>query len=118
MKNKGFTLIELIGTIVILSLILLVIVPPISNSLKKGIDKADKQIEESIIMAAKNYSSDNKNAECVDLSTLQEEGYIDKNLKSPKDNEEITNKKVIITIDKTPSGEAKYSYEYEEGNCN
>lgn len=108
MKNKGFTLIELVGTIVIISLILLIVTPAISNSLKKGVSNADKQMEESIIMAAKNYFSDNKNRSCVKLSTLQEEGYADINIKKPSDGEIITNVKVVKNGNK---------YELKDGEC-
>lgn len=93
MKNKGFTLIELVGTLVILSLMLLIITPAISNSLKKGVQDADKQTQGSIIMAAKNYFSDNKDKAkdkaCVNLSDLQSEGYID-DVVNPSDGTHIT----------------------------
>ncbi len=89
MKNKGFTLIELVGTLVILSLMLLIITPAISNSLKKGVQDADKQTQGSIIMAAKNYFSDNKDKDCVNLSDLQSEGYID-DVVNPSDGTHIT----------------------------
>ena len=89
MKNKGFTLIELVGTLVILSLMLLIITPAISNSLKKGVQDADKQTQGSIIMAAKTYFSDNKDKDCVHLSDLQSEGYID-DVVNPSDGTHIT----------------------------
>ena len=60
MKNKGFTLIELIGTIVILSLLLLIISPLVTRSIKEGTEKADNQAKTSIELAAKNWASDNK----------------------------------------------------------
>ena len=91
MKNKGFTLIELVGTLVILSLMLLIITPAISNSLKKGVQDADKQTQESIIIAAKNYFSDNKDKDkdFDNLSDLQSEGYID-DVVNPSDGTHIT----------------------------
>ena len=113
MKNKGFTLIELIGTIVIISLIALIIIPAISNTLKEGIKDAEEQTEKSIVLAAKNYFSDNPKETCVELKTLQEQGYIDYKIKSPIDNTEITYKKVTIT--KT---NGKKEYEYRDGTCN
>ena len=118
MNKKAFTLIELIGTVVILSLIVLIITPAISDNVKKGVEDAKKQTEESIILAAKNYVSDNKSATCVTLQTLQSEGYIDDNLKDPSDSNKIlTNKKVTITRTQQEN-KVKYKYTYEEGNCN
>ncbi len=116
MKKNGFTLIELIGTMVILSLILLIITPAITNSLKKGINNADDQVKESIIAAARNYVSDHKNTTCVNLSTLQNDGYLDENIKSPKDETPIVNKKIVVTKYNT-SGKTKYTYSYEDGSC-
>ena len=113
MKNKGFTLIELIGTIVILSLIVLVIVPPISSSIKNGAEKADEQTKQSIIMAAKSWVSDNKPAAtcCIKVSELESSGYIDGDVtwqsKKEKDNNQI-----FVKIKKQANN--KYEYEYSE----
>ena len=100
MKNKGFTLIELIGTIVIIALIALIIIPAIGRTLKTGIEKSEKQIENNIILAAKNYFSDNPKATCGELKTLQEEGYIDYKIKSPIDTNSST---YLLTLSSIPS---------------
>ena len=72
MKNKGFTLIELIGTIVILSLLLLIISPLVTRSIRNGVKNADEQAKTNIEMAAKNWASDNKGstAKFVTVSEL------------------------------------------------
>lgn len=118
MKNKGFTLIELIGTIVILSIVVLIIIPPISNSLKKSVEDADKKTKQSIIMAAKSWASDNKDKlpTTVKLNILQEEGYIDDNLKLPSTTENINSACVEIKLKERASRKA-YTYSYKD-NCN
>lgn len=85
MKKNGFTLIELIGTIVILSVILMLIVPEVTKRVKDASKDADEKTIENIELAAKNYASDNKDKTCVEISTLKSEGYLDDDAKIPKD---------------------------------
>lgn len=90
-NKKGFTLIEMITVIVILSLLVLIIVPLVSTNLKKGNEKAYQAQINNIIASAKNWGINNKNLLPQDgniisltLKYLQDEGYIDKNLKDPR----------------------------------
>lgn len=55
MKNKGFTLVELIITLAIMSLILLVTVPMITDALDKGKNKSYDILKENMKSAAENY---------------------------------------------------------------
>lgn len=77
MSKKGFTLVELLGVIVLLSVIVLVAFP----NILKGIQKTDSEISEAtqvlIETNARSYANDNlgKNIACVNVSTLIEEGY-------------------------------------------
>lgn len=115
--KKGFTLIELIGTIVILGVALVLIIPTVTNSLKKGVEDADKKTEESIKNAARNYVSDNRSSTCVNVETLQSQGYLDDNLKWPSDNTNIVGK-VNISSTVYTSGKIKYTFTYSKnGNC-
>lgn len=93
MKERGFTLVELLAVIVILGLIALVSVPAITGIIKSGKEDLANSQEETIEMAAKNWASDQKNIMklpvdgneiCINFSTLQEQGYLDLNLKNPK----------------------------------
>lgn len=117
MKNKGFTLIELLGVIVVLSLLLLIIVPSVTSSIKKGQKEADENTTNSIVLAAKNWASDNratvKNSSTytVTVSTLQNGGYLDKNIKLPSKGCSLNGASVTITTTKTTNN-TKYSYKY------
>ena len=48
MNKKGFTLIELVGTILILSLVVLIAIPAISRSLNNGVNNVDEQLKRNI----------------------------------------------------------------------
>ena len=111
MKNKGFTLAELLGVIVIISIILLLVMIPITKNLQKGTSTIhDAQIK-LIEMGTENWISDNlaslpqKNGESITLSTgtLKQEGYLDMNVKDPTTGECIPSN-TEITITKTENG--------------
>ena len=97
--NKGFTLIELLGVIILLSLLALIVIPTITSSVREGEETADKQAEENIVLAARNWAVDNKDKlpAKVCLTTLQNNGYIDKNITKPTTGDKITNACVNIT---------------------
>ena len=119
MKNKGFTLIELLGVIVILSLLLLVIVPGVTSSIQKGNDEADKDAKDSIILAARNWLSDNKasvgSSYTITVSTLQSSGYLPKDVKLPSKGCSLANASVTITATETANN-TKYNYKYNAPN--
>ena len=117
MKNRGFTLIELLGVIVILSLLLLIIIPSVTSNIKKGQKEADNDTTNSIVLAAKNWASDNKETVkdnspyTVTVSTLQSDGYLPKNIKLPSKGCSLNNASVTITATETTNN-TKYDYKY------
>src|SRR5574344_1257996 len=83
MKNKrGFTLVELLGLIVILAVIAAITIPTVTGIIKKNKEKAYNATVATIIDASKKWSSDNSSMvsdtedSYVRLATLTE-GYID-----------------------------------------
>lgn len=84
MNKKAFTLIELLGSIVILGLIALVAFPAILNFLTSSQNNIDEAKKSVIIGAAKEYVNDNINSykkestlnKNIQTSTLISEGYI------------------------------------------
>ena len=132
MKKNGFTLVELIGTILILSLMMLIIIPVVSKSMKSGIEDADKKAKANIELAAQNYVADNglneftasnsntkkisDSSYCITISHLQNNGYLEENLKKPSDSTSMTGK-VNIGKSITSSKKVKYTFTYATGTC-
>jgi len=130
MNKKGFTLIELIGVIVLISLMVLIIVPTVDKVVKRSKIIANEQLEANILLAAQNWTSDHK-SELKSLqkgwkynlliTTLKEMGYIDKNIKLPSTKGDYTKTNCVV-IEKRSDNNAKrdvydYSLEFESRDC-
>lgn len=94
MNKKGFTLVEMIGVVIILSLIILIITPNISESLKSSRNRAYQVQIDEIESAARSwsiYNSDNlpeKDEEIIiTLLQLKLGGFLSLDLKNPKNGE-------------------------------
>ena len=97
MKNKGFTLTELLGVIIILSILVLLVFPKVYNSVKSN-KNGDKVVEKIIYNATSLYMDDNSDyyikdqskTYCIKIKDLVDNDY----LKAPvkyKDKRDITN---------------------------
>lgn len=107
MKNKkGFTLIEIMAVIIILSIIALIVVPLVTGSIKSSKDKLyDTQIE-NIKSAAKSYMinldlDDTQNKMLVTIEELKKLGLVDKDIKDPRTGEEFNK---CLTVEVTKNG--------------
>lgn len=118
--NKGFTLVELLAVIIILSAIVLITTIStrtiITNSKENLSDIQIKEIEK----AAKMYYLERGNMDfeeeeystCVNLSDLMQYGYLDATqILNPKDGEEITGSVNIVYKSN------KYTYSYSKEVC-
>lgn len=80
MKNKAFTLIELMAVVVIISLICLLTFPNIVKQIKKSEDQNRSNTEKIILLAAKKYISDNpdkyEDNKCIAIKTLIDNDYL------------------------------------------
>ena len=117
MNNKGFTLIEVVTAVVIMSLLGTIAVTSMMSVLKSGNDKYYKNQEDMVIMAAKEYYSDHKgelpiesDTSTITLDELIESDYID-TVKDSKGN--ICNGQSTVTVSKIDNKKYKYKVELD-----
>ena len=120
-KNNGFTLIELLAVLVILALIALVTISAVSGTLKTYKNNLYENQIENIRSAARVWGSDNMlllpnstiEATCeysnlnncpndynkliINLTDLQNGGYIGKDITNPRTKEKFENLEIVIT---------------------
>ena len=84
MKNKGFTLIELIITITLIAIISVTVGVSVSNMLSNQKEKEAKELKKIIETAACiYYEVEDSTVKEVTLKTLVEAGLLDKDLTNP-----------------------------------
>ena len=117
MNNKGFTLIEVVTAVVIMSLLGTIAVTSMMSVLKSGNDKYYKNQEDMVIVAEKEYYSDHKgelpiesDTSTITLDELIESDYID-TVKDSKGN--ICNGKSTVTVSKIDKEKYKYKVELD-----
>lgn len=75
LNNKGFTLVEVLAVVVILSVLVAIMVPSVNQLINKNKENNYEQLENSIIQSAKIYLSDNRyniNIERICTSSTEE----------------------------------------------
>lgn len=98
-KKKAFTLVELMGVLVIIGVLSAILIPVISNKLKENKEKAYQIQLQNIILSAKNFASDNMfllpqtdgDKINITLGQLKKSGYTEQNIINPKTKQEISN---------------------------
>lgn len=114
MNKKGFTLIELIGSIVIIAALALIAFPAILSLLNSGQKQVDNNVIKFMESAALDYVNENSENNPTGC-TLVRDGYISTTFYK-KYSKEIDNHRFICS-----KGESKTTCTYEEGggaeNC-
>lgn len=122
--KKGFTLVELIATLVVLSLVALIVIPNISKTLKEIKSGLNETQRAAIVEAAQDWANNNISSlpskdneiKYLYLKTLKEEGYLSedvyKNTEGDKysDNIFVTIKCEIVESDENNNSNYKYTY--------
>lgn len=112
MNRKGFTLIELIATIVIIGVIALIATVSISSIIKKSTNQAYKNIEETMKTAAQNYMLKGNDFDTVTAETLIKNGFMD-SIIDPKTKKSCYTKKSYVKVDKSKVGDTvNTDYDY------
>jgi len=117
--KKGFTLVELVGVVVLLAALLLIIVPTVDKILKDGKDEMYENQITSIKQSMATWVLDNKpgNGEVIyiTLSQLKKDSLVELDIKNPKTDEFLANDmKLKITNN---DGIIEYEVLDDTGNC-
>ena len=103
MNNKGFSMIELLGVIVIIGILAGLAIPAVTKYIGKTRDRAYDNIYESAYSAAQEkYMHDLENAERIDyeiVKDLYNQGYMDEPI--DPSNKGLCDGKVFITVDES-----------------
>lgn len=118
--KKGFTLAELLGVIVIISLLLVLIVPNLINSITKSKEPAKATNNEIIYNAAEQYISEHSNkypkgksgTYCILIKDLIESGKLAYPVKDPTTGKDMSDKSVKVAT----YNEGNTRYEITEGS--
>ena len=119
MTNNGFTLVELLAVITILSLVALVATISVANLVTNSKDELSAAQIKGIRIAAESWASDNikdlptgNDCSFIILKDLKEEGLLDSNLKDLKSKKDVNNEIKIKII----SDNRKLEYEIDSKN--
>lgn len=120
--NKGFTLVELLGVIVILAVLSTLIVVSVGGTIKKSKNQLSEVQIDNIIEAAKTYYlkegmnvddlNENDTQSCVSVKYLIDNGYIDNEEIVDLKDEESSKSSVLIVYENN-----KYKYKYQKKVC-
>lgn len=107
MKNKGFTLVELLSSLILLALLALITLTTVSSQYKRGKSNLLNKQRKMIKLSASMYVTDNKDKfkdinDCVSLSIdyLVNAGYLDEEIKSVKNNSPLNNSNTYVNVKK------------------
>lgn len=128
MNKRGFTLVELLATIVLLSIISVISYVSISSVIKKNKVNNCRNLIKSIEGASREYVSDNRynftnrDDKVITAEDLFRRNYLKNEIMDPFTNEKVNseNVKIIISLksDYTMEKIQIKGYDFFENNCN
>lgn len=128
MNKRGFTLVELLATIVLLSIISVISYVSISSVIKKNKVNNCRNLIKSIEGASREYASDNRynftnrDDKVITAEDLFRGNYLKNEIMDPFTNEKVNseNVKIIISLksDYTMEKIQIKGYDFFENNCN
>lgn len=91
LNNKGFTLVEVLAVVVILSLLVIMVVPNVNSLIKQNNNNAYNNLKDNILVASKIYLSDNRydivlektcnnDSEEINIKSIDGDGLVDSKL--------------------------------------
>ena len=108
LKKSGFTLVELLGIIIIISLIFLFSFANLSNTTKKNKENEYEMFVKDLCLAGQNYIYSNlekypetstiNSSITINIIDLVNNQMVDKNLKNPETNVNILDDYLIYTV--------------------
>ena len=118
MNKKGFTLVELLAVVVILSVLLGIAIPAVTNYIVTSEKQAyittvlqyvDAARKNGILGTAFKYPKEADSASVISFSTLQ--NYLDKGgIESPYGNKWVLDKSFVVIMNVGTKEEPKYNY--------
>ena len=120
MKRNGFTLVELLAVVSILSLLLLLVAPKIVNQLNNSKEDVNDATKKIIYNAAENFIKDfnidikDYETKCIPVEELQDEKYLSNSVTDNESGVDIKeNKSVKVTYDE----DLGYNFELISKTC-
>ena len=120
MKEKGFTLAEILGVIVIIGILLILIIPTVINRLSESSETAQKTGINIIFDAVAQYINEHPNEYppgksgryCIPVQLLVDDGKLVNPVKDVSTGEDVSDKSVMVTIYSSGASD----YEFKEGD--
>lgn len=120
--KRGFTLVELLATLILISAIGFMSLVGLNKQVKKTDEGAYTEYINTINLATKSYITSNEDnypeyastgTFCINLNDVVMAGYLSSKLKNPKNEAEVIKASNTVTLD----SHGKYSYIYSDTLC-
>ncbi len=120
MKNKGFTLVEVLAVITIIGLLALITVPTVDSIIKRGKEDAFVVQKEAILSSLKNWAASktltlptvNGETLTITIGELKVAGFLEVETKNPINDLCFSNDTILVVTRKNNN----YTYAFQDEN--